>query len=178
MNNLQRCFWAAAICWIAGSWLGCGPSRPIEINSPPPDSAGDSAHHDHDEELGPHQGHLVHLEPSEFVAEWTHDDEAHKITVYILDPAGRQSVAIAAGHVTIESVVGDKPEEYQLTAVEPNDEDPAKASQFEAVDETLLTTLAVGTGVHARLRFTIGEKTYEGEIEHHEHHGHGHHHHH
>ncbi len=156
-------------------FLGCTPNvedDPVETTQAQ-DKGDDHDHHHHD--VGPNNGHLIKLKPDDFVAEWTHDDKSYLVAVYILDKEGKNPASIATDHVVIENAIGkDTPVSHELPADELSDEDPPTASRFELKSEFLHTELMMKDGVTSYLRFTIGDKQYEGEIEHidHTHHHH------
>jgi hypothetical protein len=147
---------------------GCGPK-------PNANKAGDHDHdHDHDHAAhGPHDGHVLELGEEEYHAEWTHEDDTGKVTVYLLDKDIKEAVPTAAEHVKISLKLGDSDMEYLLEPVGRTDGDMPTASQFELVDKPLATAL-VTEGVEATLEVEIGGKPYTAKIEHHAHDGHHH----
>ena len=103
-----------ALC--CATTLGCQPSA--TSNNPATKAGTDAAAatdphagHDHDhEDVGPHGGHLLHLEPTGSHAEWTHDDDQHVVTVYLGEFDGAK---IASAKFTAK--IGDATEEFPLT---------------------------------------------------------------
>ncbi len=74
------------------------------------------AEHAHAHVHGPHDGELIELGDEEYHAELIHDDEAGKVTIYILDGAHEKAVPIEAGTITIKMVVNATPVEFKLGA--------------------------------------------------------------
>jgi hypothetical protein len=171
---------AAATLLAAACWLGC--NRPP--SGPPPDvlPAGvhevgeghDHGHHHHGHaHLGPNGGHLVEFQTEEYHAEWLHDDESGKLTVFILDGAAKEAVPIAADEITIEKKIGDKVSTHQLAAAGRTTESQQSA-RFEVVDKPLIEALkTAGKGVEATLTVEIDGRKFTGKFEHDDH-GHGH----
>jgi len=142
---------------------GCGPQ----------DHEDDHGHHHHHGSDTPHGGHLIELEPSDYTAEWTHDDKAEKLTIFILDGEGEKDAPIAADVVKITGELKNKdgeliPFEYPLIAVDPTDEDPPKAFKFEnsRPSRDLLTRAKQGEAMKAALEFEVDGKQYKGAIKH------------
>lgn len=146
---------------------GCGPKEDEHDHS-----------HDHGSHA-PHGGHLITLDSPDYSAEWTHDDAKGKLTIFILDKAGKKDVAIATDVVKItgKKKMGGSEEpvgfEYSLLAVNASSDDPPKASRFEnsKSNPNLLTDAKLGEAVSATLEFEVDGKKYQGKIEH-DHHDH------
>src|SRR5688572_7448179 len=115
MRTLGLLLIPLALIWI----VGC--SKRISGDPPalPPGTEHGHDDHDHHEHahLGPNGGHLLELGNEQFHAEWTHDDDSGKLTVYILDAAGKELVPIAAEKVTIEKNLAGKTVTYDLLPV-------------------------------------------------------------
>lgn len=125
------------------------------------------AGHGHPSE-GPHKGHLIELGKEEYHAELLHDDAAHRITVYLLDGAGKNAVSISEKELVVNAISGGKPVQFKLPAT-PHAGDPAgQASKFELVDHALCEALDDPKS-KGRLNVTIGGKQYSGEMSHEEH---------
>jgi hypothetical protein len=147
--------------------LGCG--RP----APPP--AG-HAHHDHGHE-GPHGGHIIELGSAHHHAELTHDEETHRVGIYILDGRAAQLAPIEAQSVTIIASVDGESSQYELPAVPQPGDPEGRASYFELESEPLHAIVAgeaEAETTHARLSLTIEGQRYVGLIETdpHDHHHH------
>ena len=157
-----------------GMLTGCAPP-----DNPNTNSNSDSHNHAHDHgddhDEGPHQGHLIELGDEEYHAEWVHEDESGKITVYILAGDAKTDLAIIAQQITITTVVKEKdPKDYSLAAVNATTGDSPTAFCFEIVDKQLLIALKMSQGVQSSIAVEIKGKKYSGQIEHHDHSGHHH----
>src|SRR5262245_6577760 len=120
-----HCLLVFGITFTLVASLGCNSSP----TGPPPavvprevhDHGHGQSHSGHDHghpNTGPSGGHLVEFQTEDFHAEWLHDDETGKLTIYILDGAAKQPVPIAAESISIEKKIGEKAEKYQLTGVD------------------------------------------------------------
>lgn len=175
-----------AVLWLAG----CGGKQAATDSASTSESSSDDHEHhegdghdhgeeghDHEEHAhGPHDGELIELAgaaPGESAhAEWTHDEDSSRVTVFILDEAQKEERPIEAASVTIEvAVKGKEPESYSLEAVSPDAD--GKASQFEIEDPQLLVALKLKEAVDAQLQVAIDGKNLTGKVEFKEH---GHHH--
>ncbi len=138
-----------AMIWIPG----CDSSAPPNANL---HSHAHAAH-------GPHGGHLVHLEPNGIHAEWAHDDDSGKLSVY-LEEAIQSGKKIEGVRVELE-VTGSPKKTYDLIA---NDK-----GVYELVSPELLTAIEVGAGdsakVAAKLIVSIDGQEAAAQMEHHEH---------
>ena len=72
---------------------------------------------------GPHHGALIELGREDYHAELVHDEAANTVTIYILDGAAKDAVAIEAKQLTLNLLVGGKPQQFQLAAM-PQSADP------------------------------------------------------
>lgn len=139
------------------SLVGCGPQAPAEKTETA--AASDAGAHEHShEELGPHGGHMLHMEPSGVHAEWTHDDDTHTITVYLEDfdvPTIKEAKFVAK--------IGDATEEFPLVAGDDG---------WTISSEVLMTHIDMGEA--AAVSFVVVDESGEQEakIEAHEHHHH------
>ncbi len=98
-------------------------------------------HAAHAEEFGPKGGHVIAFDDSKGFAEWTHNDNEDKVTVYLLDETKKslQPAAVTKAYFTSKS--GDKSKEFELTATDAVD---GKAATFERTDKALLVALNLG----------------------------------
>jgi hypothetical protein len=182
MTLSSRISCAFAAFAVSGWICGCNNSPPASPPTVYPSHVEDHEGHGHDHahdhshaDEGPNGGHLIELGNEEYHAEWLHDDDSGKLTVYILDAAAKKNVPISATSITIEKKIGDKADKYELLAIGRTDAEP-KAAQFEITDKPLVEALkSAGQGVEASLSVDIEGKAFQGKFEHHEHgHHHGH----
>ncbi|MBN8624735.1 MAG: hypothetical protein J0M17_04515 [Planctomycetes bacterium] len=129
--------------------------------------AAGEAGHEHPSE-GPHKGHLIELGKEEYHAELLHDDSAHRITVYLLDGAGKKAVAIPEKELTVNAIAEGKPAQFKLLATPQKDDPSGSASKFELVDHALCEALD-DPNSKGRLTVTIAGKQYSGDMAHDEH---------
>lgn len=116
-------------------------------------------------EEGPHHGQLIELGKEEYHAELVHDDAVHKITIYLLDGAAKQNVAIADRELMLNVVAAGKPQQFKLVAVPQADDAAGQSSRFELVDQTLCEALD-DSKTTGRLNVTIAGKPFAGEVSH------------
>ena len=161
---------------------------------------------------GPHGGDLIELGNEEYHAELVHpqghDDDAHHddvpegshdkddahdhaahdhagITIYVLDGAAKNAVAIEAAEITLNLTHDGKPEQFTLAA-SPDANDPeGRSSRFTSADKDLLEHFHEAEHVEGALVLSIKAKSYRGKLSHkhdgdhghpHEEHGSDHHH--
>lgn len=175
----MRRFMAVVAVMLVGVWLtGCGGSTtkddPKKGATGKADDHGhdhDHAHHDHSAH-GPHGGHILELGHEEYHAEWTHDDDSGKVTVYVLDGDMKNEVKIESSEITISTKIGETEKDYALAAEEATESDPPQASRFAVEDKSLVVALeAAGKeGTSATLKLKIKGKPFAQEIKHEEHH--------
>lgn len=152
---------------------GCAP-KAESTRSPAAVDLGHDQGHDHEHghshaELGPNGGHLLVLGDEQFHAEWVHDDDSGKLTIYILDGAAKELVPIAAEKLTIEKKVGERTDKFELTAVDRQGEVP-KSAKFELVDKSLIEALKLaGDGVEATLSVDVNGEPFTVPFTKHEH---------
>ena len=128
-----------------------------------------SAAHEHPSE-GPHHGHLIELGNEEYHAELVHDDST--VTIYLLDGAAKNPIAIEATDVTINLKHGDKPEQFKLTAAHQEGDAEGTASRFQSSDSHLASHMDDAAS-EAKLSVTINGTPYSGIMSH-SHAGHDH----
>jgi hypothetical protein len=170
----SRCI---AICTIAGLSIlttGCQPTgsasgKPTTADAHGHDHSGHGHEgHDHSSDHGPNGGHLVDLVPSNTHAEWAHDDETGKITLYFTDSikAGQK---VDSAQIAL-NVAGQEPKTYEFKVNE--------KGAFELESLELLTALELCSGepdskVAAKLVAKIDGKEESAPVVHHDH-GHNH----
>jgi hypothetical protein len=132
------------------------------------DQAGEHSH------WGPHGGHLIELGANEeFHAEILHDDDTHRVTVYILDGNAQHAVPISQPQLVINMVNGGNPRQFKLASAPPSADVHATSSCFETQDPELCQALD-DANAKGRVTVNINGKQFVGEIEGHSHDAHGH----
>lgn len=150
--------------------VGCGgnPAGPggAGADGDHAEHADEHADHDHEaEHEGPHGGHVIELGRShEYHAELVDEEKTSAVTVYILDH-DLQPLPIETAGVSINLSTGGESKSFELAAVEATD---GKASQFQSADPSLFDALHA-EAANGKLRVTIGDASYTGDIEHHDH---------
>lgn len=170
---------ALSLLTVATFISGCADPRssdeaPLNISGPPPAMVDG---HDHaGEHQGPHDGHVIELGRNhEYHAEMVENDDAGTMTVYILDKDLKE-LAIDQASITMNLLVDGQAKSFELTADGAN---AGMASRFDATDEGLFEALHVHEAT-GKLRVTINDTPYSGDVEHHHHgddeddHGHDH----
>ncbi len=128
----------------------------------PPQPAAQKAGHAHPTE-GPHHGTLIELGKKDYHAEVVHDEAADRVTVYLLDGAAKEAVAIDGKQLTLNLLVGGKPQQFPLDA-QPLATDPAgKCSAFGSSSATISKALHA-KGTTGRLNVTVAGKVYVGKL--------------
>lgn len=163
---------------VSALLVGCGTKGGTDA----PDAVVTDKHHEgdgHDHasaehaSIGPHGGQLIELGSDEaFHAELVHDDNAHRVTVYILDGKAKNNVPISQPELLVNLVSGGNPKQFKLAAVSQHDEPLDMASCFQAENVELCTALDA-EDCKGRLAVNIEGKQYVGEIETHDHDDHG-----
>ena len=160
---------------VATMLAGCPSSESPEAATSASNNHDHGHAHDHGHDHpdhGPHGGDLIELGNEQYHAELVHDEEAGTITVYVLDGAAVNQVAIDAAEVRINLVHDGSPEQFILQAdPEASDED-GKSSRFISSDEELEQHLHDST--KPRLSLKIDGTQYSGEIVHDHDHAHSH----
>ena len=121
------------------------------------DEHGHEESHDvHVEEMGPNKGHIVRLEPTDYMAEWRHYKGNNVIRIYVLD-SDKKTVAVNAT-VSVKSDSGKSKETFELV---PEDaEDDGKTGVY------MLDELALANAMNLGVTFTfeIDGKEYSGKV--------------
>lgn len=148
------------------AWAGCNRSETTGLT---PDAAepvavdGLEVPDDHDHaahEMGPHGGHMVHLEPGGAHAEWVHLDSEEEIQVFVDEAIDAQSVAM---QVTIAGQA--EPKTYELKSAE----DELGAGAFRLKSGELLVDIKMGEAATVQLVVETPQGTQQAAIEHHDH---------
>jgi hypothetical protein len=112
---------------------------------------------------GPHHGSLIELGREAYHAELVHDDATDTVTIYVLDGAAKDAVAIDAKQLTLNLVVGGKPQQFQLAA-RPQPTDPAgKCSAFGSTNGPMCKALDA-KGTTGRVNVEVVGKMYVGKL--------------
>jgi hypothetical protein len=156
--------------------MGCNPKAPEGGSAtkagPPPAPGVEEEHHGHSHASeGPHGGDLIELGNENYHAELVHDDETGAVTIYILDSAAKERVAIDAGEIVINLRRQGQGEQFKLAASPQNGDPAGQASRFVSSETALGDRIEAGDA-DARLVLNIGGKSYSGEIAHRHEHAH------
>ena len=121
-------------------------------------------HEAHIEEMGPNKGHIIRLEPADYVAEWRHYKGNSVIRVYVLD--GEKKTTPVNATVTITPEAGKTKDPFEL---EPEDANDDGATAVYMLDEQQLA-LAMNLGV--TISVEVDGKVYSGKVPPHKPHHH------
>lgn len=122
-------------------------------------------------EKGPHGGQLIELGRDEYHAELVHDDDAHRVTIYLLDGAARQAVGSTDREVRLNLIVAGTPQPFQLPAAAQPGDAAGLSSRYELTSEALCMALD-DAKTDGRLNVVIAGKPYAGEVTQAGHHDH------
>ena len=152
----------AVSLWAVG---GCTQKQPAA----PPASSASHGHDAHGHpSTGPHHGALIELGDEAYHGELLHDEQAGTITIYILDGHAKREVPVAEDGVVLNLMLEGSPRQIPLTA-RPTTSDPAgQSSRFELSDAEISEALDQQQA-RARIRVSIGGKSYQGAIPPHTH---------
>lgn len=146
------------LAWAAGDVLAVAAQ-------PKPQKGGHV--HAHPTE-GPHHGSLIELGRENYHAELVHDADADTVTIYVLDGAAHDAVPIDASQLTLNLLVGGKPQQFQLAA-RPQASDPeGESSAFTCTSRPMCEALDA-KGTTGRLNVKIMGKTFVGTFGGHSH---------
>ena len=143
----------------------CAASMAVQAFGAPPATkpAAKADAHDH-AEVGPHKGMLIELGEEEYHAEFVLDEKTHTVSIYLMDGAVKNSVAIPAKEITVTLKHDGKPESFKLKA-KPQKTDPAgMSSMFTLTDEEFVDDLH-HKGSDPRLMLKIDGKPFLAKIE-------------
>lgn len=116
----------------------------------------EGAHDVHVEEMGPNKGHIVRLEPTDYMAEWRHYKGNSVIRIYVLD-SNKKTVAVD-GIVSVKSESGKSKETFELV---PEDaDDTGKTGVFMLDEQALANAMNLGVVI----KFEIDGKVYSGKV--------------
>jgi len=166
LDRLFTSLMGLAVCVFLS---GCGPDADHgaagdhDHDHAGTEAEGQAAEHDHDHAAeGPHGGHLIEMGDGVYLAELTHDEATHTVTVHLLDAADRSPAEADGQEITLQLFQEGRFVDYALTAAE-------GASTFSLVDERLCDMLLHADEVRGRLRVAIDGQQLTGTIEHHAH---------
>jgi hypothetical protein len=139
--------------------VGCQPPPSSEPTTSADGGAEMTGGHDHGhDDMGPHGGHLLHLEPTGAHAEWTHDDDTKLITVHLDD-----FDASKISGVKFVVKIADASQEFPLVK---SDEG------WTITSEELMTHINMGEAAVVTLLVMDEDGEQSTRIEAHEHHHH------
>jgi len=157
MNVMKRAFGVVAM-GLAVAWVAGGASS---LAAQPKTQKGAHAHAHPSE--GPHHGSLIELGREDYHAELVHDDATNTVTIYMLDGAAKDAVPIDAKQLTLNLLVGGKPQQFQLTA-QPQSNDPEGiCSAFGCTSEPMCKALDA-KGTTGRLNVEVSGKRFVGKL--------------
>ena len=136
------------------------------FGAPPAAKPGDkpAAKADEHAEVGPHKGTLIELGAEEYHAEFVLDEKTHTVSIYLMDGAVKNYVAIPAKEITVTLKHDGQPESFKLKA-KPQKTDPAgMSSMFTLKDEEFVEDLH-HKGSDPRLMLKIDGKPFSAKIE-------------
>ncbi len=136
-------------------FLGCGSS---DVKTKPKDNGHDHDHDDHaHEHKGPHGGYFAEIGNHKYHVEWTDDENAGIVNLYILDNMGAKEVAAESAELVVVTTEDSESKEYTLAAVDPQD---GKTSHYQLADKDLLNSIDV---LSEAITAEIKSVTIEGE---------------
>ena len=130
------------------------------FGAPPAAKAGARDH----VEVGPHKGVLIELGEEEYHAEIVVDEKMHTVSIFLLDGAVKNNVAIPAKEITVTLKHDGKPESFKLKAKPQKSDSVGMSSMFTLKDEEFVDDLH-HKGSDPRLTLTIKGKPYDAKIE-------------
>ncbi len=145
-------------CLITFS-VGCQPAAQEAASDGAKAEVDSHAGHDHGaHDVGPHGGHLLHLEPNGAHAEWTHDDKSSLITVYLddFDAAKISSAKFIAK-------VGEESHEFPLAS---------EGDGWSISSAELMTHINMKEAAEVSFEVVDDAGTYSSKIEAHDEHHH------
>ena len=112
---------------------------------------------------GPHHGALIELGREDYHAELVHDDATNTVTIYILDGAAKDAVAIEAKQLTLNLLVGGKPQQFQLVSMPQTDDPEGRCSAFGCTSEPMCKAIDA-KGTTGRLNVEVSGKRFVGKL--------------
>jgi len=149
---------------IAISVVGCNGSNDYkpanQVKKAPPLNE-----HDHDAK-GPHGGSIIELGEEEYHAEIVVDHDSESVAVYVLGKDAKTPEQVTATEVSV-APAGEGKESLTLKAAPQQGDAEGKTSKFELKNEDVVHALLKEGMLHGKLRITIGDKPYIGDIDYH-----------
>lgn len=130
------------------------------IGAPP---AAKAAAPDH-VEVGPHKGTLIELGEEEYHAEFVVDEKTHGVSIFLLDGAAKNYVAIPSKEITVTLKHDGNTETFKLKAKPQKSDSAGMSSMFTLTDEEFVDDLH-HEGSDPRLTLNIKGKPYAAKIE-------------
>ncbi|MFM9966371.1 MAG: hypothetical protein ACKV2Q_34780 [Planctomycetaceae bacterium] len=178
-TQTQMWLLSAAVMLGLSGLAGCGGEqggdyRPFnkEKDKAPDAEHGHAHSHDHGEAHGPHHGDLIELGDEEFHAEAVFDEDANKITLYLLGPDAKTAVAIKAKELSLEMPGKEAPVAHGLSAAPLDGEAEGKSSRFEITSPELFEAFHHDPKIAGKFKVTLGGKEFTAAIKHEHDHGH------
>lgn len=166
MNKQSISFWIGSLSLAL--FLGCGGPTDNGSNAgadaPHADAADDHSEDAHPSH-GPHEGDLIELGDEEYHAEVVHNHDNDSVTIYILDSAIKNAVAIESKEIVVNLQHDGKGEQFKLAASPEQADAEGTSSRFVSTDKEFAEELDHNHG-DATLVVTIKGKQYRGKINH------------
>ena len=143
---------------LTGCENGGGYKKADEVKKAAP-----APKHDHGD-TGPHGGGIIELGDDEYHAELVVNDEAHLLTLYILQKDAKTPEPVAATELVLTPEGKDA---VSLKATPQKDDPEGKSSKFEVTDEALVHGLKEAGFVHGEVRVTVRDTPFIGHIDYH-----------
>ncbi len=166
---------SAAVMLGLSGLAGCGGDKGGEYRAfnKDKDKAPDAEHGQvHSHEQGPHKGELIELGEEEFHVEVVFDEDAEKISLYLLGPDAKAAVAIEAKELSLEIPGKDAPVTHALAAAPLEGEAEGKSSRFETKSPDLFEAFHHDSKTVGKFKVTLGGKEFSGQVKHDHDHGH------
>ena len=162
MRLTKRSYWRAALRLAAmGLAAVFGTGSVSAVAAQPKAQKGGHAHA-HPAE-GPHHGALIELGREDYHAELVHDDATNTVTIYILDGAAKDAVAIDAKQLTLNLLVGGKPQQFQLVSMPQSADPEGRYLAFACTSEPMGKAIDA-KGTTGRLNLEVSGKRFVGKL--------------
>ena len=127
--------------------------------------------HNHAHGHGPHNGDILEIGQHDFHAELCLDEQKKQTTIYILDKALKNYVAIDAPALLVNVKIAGKPMQIKLPAIPQKSDAEGKSSCFAGISPDLMNALHDANS-DARISLRVGDKNYVVKVVHHHNHNH------